>query len=64
MTIVAPAWAWMVPVWITLIVCATLLAREWLRRGEPRWKCGEPRGKCGMRYHHEDCDCDGIMGGR
>lgn len=31
MTITAPAWAWMVPVWITLIVCVTivLLRKPW-----------------------------------
>lgn len=32
LTIVAPAWAWLVPVWIVTIICGTAIIRDLLKR--------------------------------
>lgn len=44
------------PLWRHVVSWLLSLPVRWLRIGS--------RGPCGMRFHSEDCDCDGDAGER
>lgn len=50
--------------WDDLRLLFVRACREALRTLGERVPDEAPRGGCGMRYHHPDCDCDGVGGER